>query len=182
MENLFIPVKPEKSYPWYLRLVFHMQRKRFGEVLIPTLLWSRVPSLSVAFLIFYLVFQRKKSLLSAELQSLVMVRVAQVHECVFWILVNALFLSERAQHQEKLQQVSTWKTSPVFSESEKMALEYAEAMTQTDSKVGDDIRIRLKSHFSDDSLVELTALIAFQNLSSRFNAALKIPSQGLCKI
>ncbi|NBW99513.1 carboxymuconolactone decarboxylase family protein [bacterium] len=182
MEDLFIPVKPEKSYPWYLRFVFLLQKKRFGEVLIPTLLWSRVPSLSLAFLLFYFLFQRKKSFLSPELQSLVMVRVAQVHECAFCIDLNALFLTERAQHHAKLQEVANWNSSSVFSEKEKLALEFAEAMTQTECKVSDELRGKLKSHFSDESLLELTALIAFQNLSARFNSALKLPSQGLCKI
>jgi alkylhydroperoxidase family enzyme len=40
----------------------------------------------------------------------------------------------------------------------------------------------LRGHFSDDEIVELTALIAFQNLSSKFNAALGVPSQGFCSL
>ena len=42
------------------------------------------------------------------------------------------------------------------------------------------IRNPLKRHFTDDAITEMTALIAFQNLSARFNAALDIPAQGLC--
>jgi alkylhydroperoxidase family enzyme len=41
---------------------------------------------------------------------------------------------------------------------------------------------RLRSHFTDDAIVELTGLIAFQNMSSKFNSALGIPAQGFCKI
>ncbi len=44
------------------------------------------------------------------------------------------------------------------------------------------MRERLKQRWGDDALVELTGLIAFQNLSSKFNAALDIPSQGFCRI
>lgn len=40
---------------------------------------------------------------------------------------------------------------------------------------------RLKSHFDDDAIIELTALIAFQNLSSKFNAALDVAAQGFCR-
>ena len=43
-----------------------------------------------------------------------------------------------------------------------------------------DMKAQMKQHFSDDAITEMTALIAFQNLSARFNAALDIPSQGLC--
>lgn len=41
---------------------------------------------------------------------------------------------------------------------------------------------RLKRHFHDDAIIELTALIAFQNLSSKFNSALGVPAQGFCQI
>lgn len=41
---------------------------------------------------------------------------------------------------------------------------------------------RLREHFSDDAIIELTALIAFQNLSSKFNAALQVPPQGFCAL
>jgi len=41
---------------------------------------------------------------------------------------------------------------------------------------------RLEEHFDDDAIVELTGLIAFQNMSSKFNAALGVPPQGFCRI
>ncbi len=52
-------------------------------------------------------------------------------------------------------------------------------MTMTDRDVGDDLFARLRRHFDDDALVELTATIAWENASSTFNRALRIPSQGL---
>jgi len=41
---------------------------------------------------------------------------------------------------------------------------------------------RLKQHFDDDAVIELTALIAFQNMSSKFNSALGVPAQGFCRV
>jgi alkylhydroperoxidase family enzyme len=41
---------------------------------------------------------------------------------------------------------------------------------------------RIRTHFNDDAIVELTGLIAFQNMSSKFNSALDLPAQGLCKL
>ena len=43
-------------------------------------------------------------------------------------------------------------------------------------------RLRVRKHFDDDALVELTGLIAFQNLSSKFNGALNIAPQGFCRL
>jgi hypothetical protein len=59
-------------------------------------------------------------------------------------------------------------------------LEYAEAMTL--NRVDDDLRGRIKKHWNHDAIVELKGLIAFQNLSSKFNAALDVPAQGFCRV
>ena len=50
------------------------------------------------------------------------------------------------------------------------------------NRVDDDLRGRIKKHWNDDAMVELTELIAFQNLSSKFNAALDVPAQGFCRV
>ena len=63
-----------------------------------------------------------------------------------------------------------------------MALEYAEAITFSDLQVEDALMARLKAHFDDDAIVDLTALIAFQNMSSKFNAALLVSPQGFCRV
>ena len=73
-----------------------------------------------------------------------------------------------------------WRTSTLFSEMERVALEYAECMTITGQKVDDVLFARLKQHFSEAEIVELTAAIAFENFRSKFNPALGIESQGFC--
>ncbi|MGI9167917.1 MAG: carboxymuconolactone decarboxylase family protein [Pyrinomonadaceae bacterium] len=62
-----------------------------------------------------------------------------------------------------------------------MALEYADSMTITDREVSDDLFARLREFYDDDAIVELTATIAWENASSKFNRALRVPSQGLWK-
>jgi alkylhydroperoxidase family enzyme len=74
-----------------------------------------------------------------------------------------------------------WETSPLFSEQERTALEYADAITLTDRDVSDDLFARLRRFWTDDAIVELTEVIAWENASSKFNRALRIPSQGLWK-
>jgi alkylhydroperoxidase family enzyme len=83
---------------------------------------------------------------------------------------------------EKVEKLAHWKESDVFDEKEKVVLEYTEAVTYPDQKVTDEQIARLKEFFDDDAIVELTGLIAFQNLSSKFNSALDVPSQGFCKL
>ncbi|HJQ26487.1 MAG TPA: hypothetical protein VKA60_21410 [Blastocatellia bacterium] len=62
-----------------------------------------------------------------------------------------------------------------------MALEYADAMTITGREVSDELFARLQNFYGDDALVELTAIIAWENASSKFNRALRVPSQQLWK-
>jgi alkylhydroperoxidase family enzyme len=71
-------------------------------------------------------------------------------------------------------------TSDRFDSDERLALEWAEAMTL--NAVEDTLRARLKSRWDEDAIVELTGLVAFQNLSSKFNAALNVPAQGFCRL
>lgn len=83
---------------------------------------------------------------------------------------------------DKVLALQEWQKSSHFTERERVALEYAEAMTHPDNGVTDALFERLKGHFDDDALVELTGLIAFQNMSSKFNAALAVPAQGFCPL
>ncbi len=82
---------------------------------------------------------------------------------------------------EKILALGDYPKSPLFSPEEKTALEYADAMTSVGEGVSDDLFARVRSHFSDDAIVELTEIIAWENASARFNRALRIPSMGLWK-
>jgi len=80
----------------------------------------------------------------------------------------------------KLSELEVWRKSAAFSELERVALEYAERMTYTGEKVDDALFARLKKHFSEPQIVELTAAIALENFRSKFNPALAVESQGFC--
>lgn len=81
---------------------------------------------------------------------------------------------------EKLVDVTTWRDSALFSEAERLALEYAERITYTDRKVDDALVEQLKRHYTEAQIVELTAAIAMENFRSKFNPALGIEAQGFC--
>ena len=81
--------------------------------------------------------------------------------------------------EEKILALPDYATSPLFSDAERVALEYADAITLSDHDVSDELFTRLRRFYADDALVELTAIIAWENASSKFNRALRVPSQGL---
>jgi len=78
--------------------------------------------------------------------------------------------------------VTTALTSDLFDESEKTALEYAEAITFTDRKVTEELFARVRARFSEAQIVELTAAVALENFRSKFNVALGIEAQGFCLV
>jgi len=82
--------------------------------------------------------------------------------------------------EAKIAQVPEALTSDLFSDREKAALEYAEAMTVTGRRVDDALFARVRPHFSEAQIVELTAAAALENFRSKFNVALGIEAQGFC--
>ena len=177
-----ISEKPLHKYPWYLRLLFWNQERKYGQVLKSSLLWARVPKLFLAVAILYGVLDRRRSPVDPILRSLVMVRVSQISWCRFCVDINASLFAERTGSTEKLKALDKWRDSDLFSTREKTVLEYAEAISCSDQQVSDDLMARLREFFDDDGIIELTGLVAFQNLSNKFNNALDIPSQGFCRL
>jgi uncharacterized peroxidase-related enzyme len=177
---MHIPVKPLKKYPFWLRPFFWSQKRKYGAVLDPGLLWGRVPKIFAAVAILYGVLDRKSSPLDPVLRSLVTVRVSQINWCHFCVDINSATLAKRAGSMDKVEQLADWREQSIYSDKERLALEYAEAVTYSDQQVSNELMERLKVVFDDDTIVELTGLIAFQNLSSKFNSALDVPAQGFC--
>ena len=82
--------------------------------------------------------------------------------------------------EDKIREVPAWRDSKRFSEMERVALEYAEAMTITGQRVGDELFARIRSFFDEAQIVELTAAVALENFRSKFNVPLGIEAQGFC--
>ena len=177
-----IAPKPDHAYPWYLRLMYARQERVYGQRLQPTLVWGRVPVLLRRFLALFRAFERGSSPLDPALRALLTVRVSQINGCAFCVDYNAARVLGYGPHEKKLATLARFQESPHFSAAEKVALEYAEAMTRSDLRITDELFARVRQHFSEDAVVDLTGLIAFQNMSSKFNAALGIEAQGLCKV
>ena len=178
---MYVTDKSPNQMRWYLRPFFWLQQRRYGAPLVPALVWARVPALYFALAGFYAALDRRRSPLDPALRSLVQTRISQINHCAFCIDLNAAVAAERAGSMEKALTVGAWRDSELFSARERLALEYAEVITRTEERVTDDLIARLREHLDENTLIELTALIAFQNLSSKFNAALDIPSQGFCR-
>ena len=181
-DDMRVTEKPIFSYPWYLRPFFWNQKRKYGQILKPALIWARVPRLFAAIAILYGVLDRKSSPINPVLRSLITVRVSQINGCRFCIDINSAVLAKRTGSMNKVEALERWQESELFDNKERVVLEYVEAMTYTGRQVDDNLTQRLYEYFNEDEIVELTGLIAFQNLSSKFNSALDLPAQGFCRL
>jgi alkylhydroperoxidase family enzyme len=89
--------------------------------------------------------------------------------------------SELGISDAKILALEEYATSPLYDDQERVALEYADAITLSDRDVDDGLFERVRGSFDEDAVVELTAAISWENSSSKFNRALRVPSQGLWK-
>src|SRR5580704_1728687 len=131
-----VSTKPPHSYPWFVRLLFRRQRRIFGRVLDPSLLWARSPWVFAAVALLYGALERRSSRLPPALRSLVMVRVSQINHCAFCVDVNSATLATRGVSRDKISGLVDWRRTNVFAADERLALEYAEATTL--NEVDDD--------------------------------------------
>lgn len=178
----YIETPSDYRYPWYVRLIFRLQRRKYGRELEPARLWGRTPRAFLAMSAMYGALDGKSSPLNPALRSLVQVRVSQLNGCPFCTDINSANGLKRGVTDEKLAGLPHFTNSALFSGAEKAALHYAEAVTDSNRESNAVLINLLREHYSDDAIVELTALIAFQNLSSKFNAALGVPAQGFCLV
>jgi alkylhydroperoxidase family enzyme len=83
---------------------------------------------------------------------------------------------------DKIRAVESAEKSPLYTESERAAIAYAEAMTITGQRVSDALFARVRACFDEPQIVELTAAAALENFRSKFNVALGIEAQGFCQL
>ena len=89
--------------------------------------------------------------------------------------------SELGIPDEKILALNEYATSALYEERERVALQYTDAITLSERDVDEALFERVRGLFGEDAAVELTAVIAWENASSKFNRALRVPSQGLWK-
>jgi len=168
--------------PLGTRLVNAVVRAGGGAVTAPMRLWGRRPRLLSLFLSFWKTLDRRASPIPAALRSLIQVRISQINVCVFCVDLTASHALARGISNEKLQALEDFERSALYAERERAALAFAEAVTITGRAVDEALQTRLRASWDEDAIVELAALIAFQNMSSKFNFALGVPAQGFCRV
>ena len=120
---------------------------------------------------------RKGNSVDERLKYLVELKGAQMIGCEFCVDLGSQICRNSGLSDELLLALPRYRQSDLFTAREKLALDYTVAVMRTPVEVTDELFDRMKQHFSDKQLVEITALITLVNLD-RFNAAFGIGAAG----
>jgi alkylhydroperoxidase family enzyme len=113
-----------------------------------------------------------------QLKSFAHMAVASQVGCTWCLDFNYFEASNNDLDMVKAREIPRWRRSDAFSPLEREVLAYAEAMTETEPTVTDELVASLRAKLGDAALIELTAVIAFANFTTRGNVALGIESDG----
>jgi alkylhydroperoxidase family enzyme len=171
----------EKPEGLMQKLAYYFTRRQFGKVLTPLKVHSaRLPS---AFGLFYAKISKldKKLTLPRETVFLIREHVARINICLFCTDIGRWFSIQESMEQAKFDALEQYETSPLFTEAERAALDYAAELTRN-KQVNPNTFARVSSHYSERAICEIVWLVASEHLYNLTNIGLNIHSDMLCDV
>ncbi len=123
--------------------------------------------------------QLAKSSIDPSLLNLIYFRVSQINGCAYCLDMHSKDLRFKGETEQRLYLLDAWREAPFYSDREKAALAWAEAVTKIkDGNVSDGVYAAAKQQFSDIELAELTLAIITINGYNRINIAFRVEAGG----
>jgi alkylhydroperoxidase family enzyme len=171
----------EKPKGLMLKLAYAMTRKQFGKV--PTPLKVHSARLPADFGMFYgkISTLDKKLQLPRETVFLIREQVARINVCLFCTDIGRFFAMKEAMDEAKFDALPDYSTSPLFTEAERVALDYAAELTR-EKKASQETFDQLAAHYSEREICEIVWLVATEHVYNLTNIGLNIHSDMLCDI
>lgn len=179
MDTFLAPI--EKPNGFIMKLAYYFTRRQFGKVLTPLKVHSsRLPP---AFGLFYTKIGRldKRLSLPAETALLIREQVARINVCLFCMDMGRAFTIKASMNQAKFDALEEYRTSPLFTDGERAALDYVTELTKN-KKVDPDTFARMSRHYSERQICEIVWLVATEHVYNMTNIGLNIHSDMLCDI
>jgi AhpD family alkylhydroperoxidase len=149
---------------------------QIGSGMEPMEIWAHQPKMMIGMGRFNQAVRKGKSV-DERTKNLLELKGAQMIGCAFCVDLGSQICRNSGLSDEELLALPRYRQSDVFSEREKLALDYTVAVMRTPVEVTDELFARMQEHFTAKQLVEITALLTLVNLD-RFNAAFGIGSAG----
>jgi len=149
---------------------------RRGNGIEPMEIWAHQPKMMMGMSRFNQAIRKGKSV-DERIKYLVELKGNQMVGCEWCLDLGSQICRNSGFSDDELLAFPRYRSSELFTEREKTALDYTVAVMHTPVDVSDELFARMREHFSDEQIVEITALITLVNLD-RFNAAFGVGSAG----
>jgi alkylhydroperoxidase family enzyme len=172
----------EKPRGLLLKVVYAFTRRQFGKVATPIAVFSaRMP---VGFLSFYGKVSRldKKLKLASSTATLVREQVASINGCLFCMDASRWYaLKQSLDNGARFDALPEYRTSPLFNNAERAALDYATELTSTKATTPGTFA-ELTRYYSEREICDIVWLVASEHLYNMSNIGLNIGSDGFCQL
>jgi AhpD family alkylhydroperoxidase len=171
----------ERPSGMMMKVVYYLSRRQVGEKFTPIKVFAaRLPP-SFGQLYGKVYSLDKKLTLPRETAMLIRARVAQINVCSSCIDINRYYALKASMNENKWNELEDYRTSLLFSEAERAALDYTTELTE-EKRVDPSTFARLKGYFSERQICELVYLIASEHITNITNIGLNVHSDMLCDI
>lgn len=170
------PLSKRQAHP-LVRWTYGASRRDLGREVDPVGVYAYAPRL----LIGYGAFEKataKERRVEERLKALAETKAAAIVNCEFCCDIASSIAREAGVAEAQLLALPHYRQSAEFSELEKLVLDYASAISRTPARVGEELFAALREHFDERQLVELTNVIALENMRARFNSAFEMTPAG----
>jgi AhpD family alkylhydroperoxidase len=171
------PVTPDRA-TLLTRIMYRITKRRFGEVPEPFAVAAHHPRLLVANAVHETLFQSGSKTLPASVRELAVFWTARTVGCSWCVDFGSMLIRLEGLDVERLKEIDDYATSPRYTDDERAAIAYADAMTTDPHTITDEQVDDLRRRFGDAGVVELTYQIGVENMRARMYSALGITEQG----
>ena len=169
---------PPKRVGLLTRAMYRVAKRRYGQVPEPFAVSAHHRKLMIAGAIHETMVDRASKTLPVSVRELAVLWTARRIGCSWCVDFGSMLQRLDGLDMERLKDIDDYATSPAFSDDERAAIAYADAMTADPHTVTDDQVDDLRARFGDAGVFELTYQIGLENMRARVNSALGITEQG----
>jgi AhpD family alkylhydroperoxidase len=171
------PLAPKRA-GLLIRAMYRVAKRRFGEVPEPFAIFAHHRPLLVASAVHETMIQRASRTLPTGVRELAVLWTARKIGCSWCVDFGSMLQRLEGLDVERLNEIDRYATSPAYTDDERAAIAYADAMTIDPHTVTDEQVADLRARFGDAGVIELTYQIGVENMRARVYATLGMTEQG----
>ncbi|GAB3217727.1 hypothetical protein GCM10027535_09250 [Mycolicibacterium hippocampi] len=171
------PLPPNRA-SWVTRLIYRITKRQLGEVPEPLAVAAHHPRLLFANAVHEAMLGSASKALPVNVRELAVFWTARAIGCSWCVDFGSMLQRLDGLDVERLRNIDDYATSPAFSDDERAAIAYADAMTTDPHSITDEQVADLRTRFGDAGVLELSYQVGVENLRARMYSALGITEQG----